>query len=47
MEIEGDEQQAHALLSHLLETGNRITEFHRTKITLEDIFLNVTEGKVQ
>ena len=47
IEIEGGEQQAHELLCHLLATGNRITEFHQTKITLEDIFLNVTEGKVQ
>jgi ABC-2 type transport system ATP-binding protein len=47
VEIDGDEQKAHELLKHLLAAGNRITEIHKHKITLEDIFMNVTEGKVQ
>lgn len=47
VEIDGNEEQAHQLLRQLIESGIQITEFHKHKITLEDIFMNVTEGKVQ
>jgi ABC-2 type transport system ATP-binding protein len=47
VEVEGSEENAAELLGILLSKGNRIIEYRQNKANLEDIFMNVTEGKVQ
>ena len=47
LEVEGTEENAAELLALLLEKGNRIIEYRQNTANLEDIFMNVTEGKVQ
>ena len=47
LEVEGTEENAAELLGLLLEKGNRIIEYRQNTANLEDIFMNVTEGKVQ
>jgi hypothetical protein len=35
------------VLNLIIQRGHRIIEFRQTKANLEDIFMNITEGKVQ
>ena len=46
-EVEGTEANAFEVLNHLVGHGYRVVEFRQTKANLEDIFMNVTEGKLQ
>jgi hypothetical protein len=47
IETHGSEQEISDLLTELIRKGYRITEFRQEKAGLEDIFMNVTQGKVQ
>jgi len=44
---EGDESEQAALLKELIEAGFSLTEFASKTKSLEDVFLHVTEGRVQ
>ena len=46
-EVEGTEDNAFEVLNLLVNHGYRVVEFRQTKANLEDIFMNVTEGKLQ
>ena len=46
-EVEGSEENAFELLNLLIQKNHRVIEFRQTKTNLEDIFMNITEGKVQ
>ena len=46
-EVEGSEENAFELLNILIQKNHRVIEFRQTKTNLEDIFMNITEGKVQ
>lgn len=46
-EVEGTEDNSFEVLNHLINHGYRVVEFRQTKANLEDVFMNVTEGKVQ
>ena len=46
-EVEGTENNAFEVLNLLVNHGYRVVEFRQTKANLEDIFMNVTEGKLQ
>ena len=45
--LQGGEDDSAHLLKNLIETGHQVVEFRHSKHDLEDIFLKVTEGKVQ
>jgi len=47
VEIEGRDDAAADILAELTKRGNRICEFRPQQADLEDIFMRVTEGKVQ
>lgn len=47
VEIEGGDAEAAALLAELLRRGRPVCEFRSQQADLEDIFMRVTEGKVQ
>ena len=47
IETQGSDQEISDLLTALIRKGYRITEFRQEKAGLEDIFMNVTQGKVQ
>lgn len=47
MSFAGDTQQQSAILSGLVEGGFPVTEFSRSEQNLEDVFMNVTRGRVQ
>ena len=46
-EVDGLEENSFEVLNHLIGHGYRVVEFRQTKANLEDVFMNVTEGKVQ
>lgn len=46
-DVEGAEENAFEVLNLIIQRGHRIIEFRQTKANLEDIFMNITEGKVQ
>ena len=46
-EVEGTEDNAFEVLNLLVNHGYRVVEFRQTKANLEDVFMNVTEGKLQ
>jgi ABC-2 type transport system ATP-binding protein len=41
------DSEQHALLKRLLAEGREVVDFHQTSGGLEDVFLAVTEGRVQ
>ena len=47
MEVGGAEENAFEILNLLIQKDHRIVEFRQTKTNLEDIFMDITEGKVQ
>jgi ABC-2 type transport system ATP-binding protein len=47
VEIQGSDQEMSDLLTELIGKGYRLTEFRQEKAGLEDIFMNLTQGKVQ
>ena len=46
-EVGGAEENAFEILNLLIQKDHRIVEFRQTKTNLEDIFMDITEGKVQ
>ena len=46
-EVGGAEENAFEILNLLIQKDHRIVEFRPTKTNLEDIFMDITEGKVQ
>ena len=46
-EVTGDEEEAARLLRRLVEGGLAVVEFAPEAVNLEDVFLRLTEGKVQ
>ncbi len=46
-EVEGTEDNAFEVLNLLINHGYRVVEFRQTKANLEDIFMNVSDGKLQ
>ncbi len=46
-EIEGDDSRGASLLADLINKGFRILEYRRHTQDLEDIFMQITEGKLQ
>jgi len=47
IQVEGDDQVNSDILTHLVENGFRIAEFHQRQMDLEDVFMTVTRGEVQ
>lgn len=47
VEFEGSEEACHHLLQDLMQQGFRIVEFRQQQADLEDIFMRITQGKVQ
>jgi ABC-2 type transport system ATP-binding protein len=47
VDLEGDEEACQALLAELVRQGLPVVEFALRKTGLEEIFMNVTKGKVQ
>lgn len=47
VDVIGNDQQCCELLQILLQRQHKIVEFHQEKTRLEDIFMRITEGRVQ
>lgn len=47
VDVMGNDEQCCDLLQMLLQRKHRIVEFHQEKTRLEDIFMRITEGRVQ
>jgi ABC-2 type transport system ATP-binding protein len=47
IQVEGSDEINSAVLTHLVEKGFRIAEFHQRQMDLEDVFMTVTRGEVQ
>jgi ABC-2 type transport system ATP-binding protein len=45
--IDGGDDAGAALLTHLIQRGFRIADFHHRQMGLEDVFMTVTKGLVQ
>lgn len=45
--VDGDEQVHCDILTHLVQKGFRVVNFHRRQMDLEDVFMTVTKGDVQ
>jgi hypothetical protein len=46
-DVVGGEEACCELLTHLVQNGYRIVEFHQQRAGLEELFMNVTRGEVQ
>ena len=46
-ELEGDDRAQHGLLKRLLDAGFSVAEFHGKTHSLEDAFMNITQGITQ
>jgi ABC-2 type transport system ATP-binding protein len=47
VQIDGGDDAGASLLTHLIQRGFRIADFHHRQMGLEDVFMTVTKGNVQ
>lgn len=47
VDVVGTDEHCYHLLQSLMQRGHKVVEFHQEKTKLEDIFMTITEGRVQ
>ena len=47
VDLVGSDEHCFELLQTLMHRGHKVVEFHQEKTKLEDIFMTITEGRVQ